>query len=103
MNNGYGKIAVTAVLSMLFTSLGWALVLRNAEHERPTRQEMNDEVRKAVENSPYSRDRAMLLQELKNLNEGQTQLRQELKELQKDMTRLLDRPSRSTETWRRPG
>ena len=70
--NAWGKIAITAIISVLGTSGFWSLLMKDTV----TRAEVKAIVR---ESGPYSEERAMILQRLDDLKKNVDELRAEIR------------------------
>jgi hypothetical protein len=74
--NGWGRVAVVALISFLATSGFWNVLNQYANNDKVTRAE----VRTIVEESgPYTKDRAMILKGLEELNKKVDELRAEIR------------------------
>ena len=74
--NGWGRVAVVALISVLATSGFWNVLGQYANRDNVTRAE----VRTIVEESgPYTKDRAMILQRLDELNKKLDEVRAEIR------------------------
>lgn len=82
--NGWGRVAVVAIISFLATSGFWNVLNQYFNSDRPNRSEVRQMVQTE---SPYVRDQQAIKQSLETLKEGQRSIELELRELRSEVVR----------------
>ena len=78
--NGWGRVATVALISVLATSGFWNVLQQYANSDKVTRTE----VRTIIEESgPYTKDRAMILKQLEELNKKVDEIHAEIRTTRK--------------------
>ena len=76
--NGWGRIAITALITFLLSSGFWNFLNQYSNSDKVTRAEVKSMVQ---EGGPYNQDRAMVLKNLQDLQKGQEELKKEIQDL----------------------